>query len=375
MSGFQLAHPELAHLLWAVPLVLLACAWGIARRRGSLQAFGVREERLGPYVAGCTRRRWLRATVLSFSLIFVVGAVVQPRCNPKKTRFKTRARDLAVVLDVSRSMLAEDLKPNRLERAKLELCRLADNLEGDRVGLVVFAGNVVVKCPLTSNYTYFKSTVRMVSTRSASQGGTKIGDAIRAALTRLLGIRPHYRDLSKGKPAVGETQLEAEARSQPKRSYADILLITDGEDHESYPVKAAELTQAADVGLYIVGLGSEKGTPIPIRDEQGRVQYLRYKGKIVRSRLNSKVLMEMINAAPRGSFLPVGTRNFDLVSFYKTQIAPQAGREIYEVSVSWTEIFQPFLLAGILLYFLFLLIPERPPEHEALEVDFSQGGA
>ncbi|MBI4601320.1 MAG: VWA domain-containing protein, partial [Planctomycetes bacterium] len=133
-------------------------------------------------------------------------------------------------------MLADDLKPSRLERAKLEVERLCDQLKGDRIGLIVFAGEAVIRSPLTSNYSYFKSVLRTVDHRSAASGGTRIGDAVRKALTDLFGFTSASAPEEEGvKP--GETVLEEERR-KAKETFADILLVTDGEDMDSYPLHA-----------------------------------------------------------------------------------------------------------------------------------------
>jgi Ca-activated chloride channel family protein len=363
ITELDFARLDLAHLLWASLAVLAACAWGVARRRAILEVFGLDASRAREWLSACTRRRWLRATVLAVAIGFLAAAAVQPRSNPEKTQFKSTARDIAVLLDVSKSMLAEDLQPNRLERAKLEIARLSERLKGDRIGLIAFAGKASILCPLTSNYSYFKSVVRNVSTRSAEQGGTRIGDAVRKALDDLLGAG------GKALPAAGEERrsesiLEEEMRAE-RKAFADILLITDGEDHDSYPERAAATAARADVGLYIVGLGSEHGAPIPVRSREGRLEYLTYKGEIVRTSLNSKALMELTHIAPRGAYLPAGTDNFDLVDFYEKTLGREKGREVVEEHVSWTEIFQPFLLAGFILYLLYLALPERPARRPA----------
>ena len=346
------------HLLWLVPAIVALCAWSLARRAQMLTVFGYDAERSAPWLASLRKRRWRRAAVLAAAFAFLTGAAVQPRSNPERTTYKTSARDIAVLLDVSRSMLAEDIQPNRLERAKLELADLADRLEGDRIGLVVFAGDAVIKCPLTSNYSYFKTALRSVSHASAMQGGTRIGDAVRKSLVDLLGIDRGEGGGDQGvKP--GETVLEEELRA--RSTFADILLITDGEDHDSYPEYAARRANELGVGIYAVGLGNDAGSPIPVRGEDGTVAHLRGRdGQVVQSRLDSQTLRNMVNSCSRGQYLPAGTYNFDLVSFYEKTIAMEGGREVVEEQVFWTEIFQPFLFCGLALYLVFLILPERP---------------
>ncbi len=348
------------HLFWAAPLVLALTAWSTARRRQTLSVFGYDAVRSRSWLRALTRRRWRRALLFAAGIVFFTAAAVRPRCNPESQTYKTASRDIAVLLDVSRSMLANDLQPSRLERAKDEILRLADRLHGDRVGLVVFAGDAVIKCPLTRNYSYFKSIVRHVATTSASQGGTRIGDAVRKALGDLLGFHSSGEALKSEGPEVGETILADEMRGQ-KESFADILLITDGEDHDSYPVKAAQQATRLNVGIYTVGLGSEEGSTIPIQGAGGRIEFLKDRdGQLVKSGLDSKTLLEMTNMAPRGAYLPVGTQNFDLRDFYERTIAQDARRDVIEKRVFWTEIFQPFLLAGLLFYLLHIALLERP---------------
>jgi Ca-activated chloride channel family protein len=360
VNEFQFAEPQWVHLLWTAPGVVLLVVYGNARRRRRLGVFGVDQQRAGEWLGAVRGRRLLRATVVAAALVFLTAAALQPRANPKRQQIETAARDLAICLDVSRSMLATDLSPSRLERAKLELSRLTDHLAGDRVGLIVYAGDAVIRCPLTSNYSYFKSVLRTVTPRATSQGGTNIGDAVRKAMTDLLGLEPTAAVVGGQDVRAGETIMEDEARGA-KETFADILLITDGEDHGSYPQYAAEQAAALNVGMYTVGLGSAVGSTIPITDGDGGTKVLNYKGEPIISRLDSKLLTEMAVAGRRGAYLPVGTANFDLVDFYENKIvAQQPRREITEEHVYWSEVYQPVLFVGLALVVAAMLIPERP---------------
>ncbi len=376
LVAYMFAEPELRRLefdapaaqpwlllLFTAPLVHACSGWGMARRARALRAFGYDPARSASWLVSLRKRRWRRTAVLAAALCSLAAAAVQPRCNPEKTKFKTTARDIALVLDVSKSMLAQDIQPSRLDRAKLEIADLADEIKrkgsGDRLGLIAFAGDAVIKCPLTSNYSYFKDVLRNVDHRSASQGGSRIGDAVRKALSDLLGVATELSPEERGAQA-GETVMAGEMKGK-KEAFADIILITDGEDMDSFPVHAARAAAAADVGIYAVGLGSEQGTPIPIRGEGGRVEYLRSRdGEVVRSKLDSKTLQDMVNTSPRGRYLPVGTYDFDLADFFRKTIALETGREVEEEQIFWTEIFQPFLLAGLALYLVYIVFSERP---------------
>ena len=154
------------------------------------------------------RRRWKTALAL-LGIGFIAVGLARPGWNPEAETIERRGRDVVFLLDVSRSMLAEDLAPNRLERAKLAIQDAVEGLQGDRVGLVIFAGHALVKCPLTHDYGFFKLMLEDVSTESISRGGTMIGDAIRKTLEEVF--------------------------DEQFKQYKDLILITDGEDPHTSP--------------------------------------------------------------------------------------------------------------------------------------------
>ncbi len=364
---FHNAWPQ--WLFIAALLVLALCLWGNRRRRAILAIFGVDRDRTSAWLRACAARRWWRAAAVVIALCLLAFAALQPRCNPDIAKFKARARDIAVLVDVSKSMLAEDLKPSRLERAKLQIARLCDHLRGDRIGLIAFAGTARIVCPLTSDTSYFKGELRHLDHRSAEQGGTQIGRAVRKAVRDLFGFEDEV-DPATGDgddAGVGETVIDEEALDDDE-AWADILLITDGENHGYSPELAVQDAAKHGVGLYVVGIGSEDGTPIPVTRDDGTTEYVKYDGKLVQTRLDSDGLMEMVHAAPRGAYLPAGTDNFDLVGFFDRTLGQEEGREVFEEHVTWTELFQPFVLAGIFFYLIYLALPERPSRHRSVNL-------
>ena len=340
------------HLVWIVLLGVVLAVRAERKRRATLRLFLSSGEGQGDFAA-VERRRRTRLVLSSLGLLLLIFASLGPRTNPVKVREQTLTRDLAVLVDVSRSMLAEDRKPNRLESVKLELARLADHLSGDRVGLVAFAGEAVIVCPLTSNYSYLKRTLRNISPNTVAQGGTKIGDAIRKAATDILGLEPAEAPES---PGPGETVLD-ESRREKAGRFADVLLITDGEDHGSYPDHAVRnYLRTQGVGLYVVGVGSPEGRSIPV---DGGL--LEYEGQVVRSALKDKALRELVLEAGRGKYLPASVHHFDLVDFYDQVIATDEGRDVMEERIVWREVYQPFALAGLALLLLSFAVPIRAP--------------
>ena len=242
---------------------------------------------------------------------------------------------MVFVVDVSKSMLAEDLAPNRLERAKLAIADVIAKLRGDRVGLLVFAGTAAVKCPLTLDYGFFRMMLDNVSVDSIERGGTMIGDAVRVVLDQML--------------------------DNQERKFRDIVLITDGEDHESFPVEAAKEAAEKGVRLFIIGLGDEnEGRRIPLNDESGGRTFMKYQCREVWSRLDADTLREMALATPGGRYLNVATGTIDLGEVYLQLIGTAEKKELAEETIEkYEEKFQVFLGVAFLLLSLEALISER----------------
>ena len=288
-------------------------------------------------------QRVLKAVLLLAAVVFLVVALARPAWDPVRQEVVQRGRDVVFVLDVSRSMMAEDLPPNRLERAKLAILDAVDRLEGDRVALAVFAGATVVKCPLTLDYAFFRMVLEDVSPWSVSRGGTLIGDALRTVL----------RDVFDGK----------------RSNYRDIVLITDGEDHDSFPLEAAAEVGALGVRLIAIGLGDERvGQRIPVVADDatasanvaGTRSFLQHAGQEVWSRLDADTLRKMTDATPGGRYLNVATGAIDFGEVYRRLIASAAGREIGTRELErLEEKFQIFLAVCLLLLALEMLVRER----------------
>ncbi|MGI6357040.1 MAG: VWA domain-containing protein [Lentisphaerae bacterium] len=327
MSPIWQSLPML-HLLWLVPAFVLLFIYAGAARQRALRRFA-KSEMLNRLLAKVSpaRRRWKQVLWL-LALASLILALARPCWNPVAQEVKRQGRDVVFVLDVSRSMLADDLKPNRLERAKLAINDCLEVLEGDRVGLLVFAGTSLLRCPLTLDYGFFRLMLADVDPTTVSRGGTKIGDALRKVMSD-----------------VFDDQF---------RQYKDVILITDGEDQDTFPVEAAQKLGEEGIRLLAIGLGDEgQGTPIMVTDEQGQRTFVMDNGEMVRSRLDSDTLREMVAKTPGGKYLPVGTGNFDLGSIYRSLIATAEQRELESQTIErYEEKFQVFL--GLSLFFLFV---------------------
>lgn len=322
------------NFLWLLPILILLLIYDYYRRKRTLQYFIHDNYILKSPSTDNIKRRKSEQILLLLSLIFITVALARPGWNPKEVNVKRKGRDVVFIIDVSRSMLADDLKPNRLERAKTEIIDTVSQLSGSRVALIEFAGNTVVKCPLTTDYSFFRSATENLSINDVSRGGTMLGDALREAMTNVFDSK--------------------------EKKYKDIILITDGEDHESFPIEAAKTAGEQGIRLIVIGLGNEKqGTRIPIKDKQGNRIFLTYKGEEVWTKLDADTLRKMAEASIGGKYLNVGTGAFDLGEIYLRLIASADKKEVQEDTImKYQELFQFFLIISYSLLLLGLLKQE-----------------
>lgn len=340
MPGIHLYKINMLYLLWLLPLAAGLFIFAARRRQSVLRmliAQGMLDRIPGPLRRGV---KFWQACLIIMALTCLIIALARPAWNRKDVVIKRSGRDVVFVLDVSRSMLAEDLMPNRLGQAKLAISDAVDDLQGDRVALVAFAGEAVIKCPLTLDYGFFRMALANVGPDSVSRGGTMIGDALRTVLSQV------FDDQAK--------------------QYKDVILITDGGDHDSFPVEAAKAAGAKGVRLIVIGLGDQKeGQRIPIRDQQGRKTFLKYKGREVWTKLDAPLLRKMAEATPGGRYLPVATGTINLGEVYKQLIASAAKKELESQTMQqYEEKFQIFLAAAFLCLVLEMLVRERRKEEE-----------
>lgn len=331
----HLQQIQMLHLLWLLPVILACFLYAGSKRRKTLQVFANPDllaqlnDAINP-----ARRRWKLFAIL-LATAFIVLGLCRPAWNLKPQTLERRGRDVVFLLDVSRSMLAEDLKPNRLERAKLAIRDCIEKLQGDRVALVAFAGNAAVKCPLTLDYGFFRTMLESVSPQDIDRGGTMIGDALRLTMDQVF-------DKQTGK-------------------FKDIVLITDGEDHESFPEQAAEEIGKRDIRLLAIGLGDEnQGRRIPYTDDAGNKTFLKYKGREVWSKLDADTLRKMVNATPGGKYFNVATGTIDLGNIYTRLIAGAEKKELEARTMQqYEEKFQIFLAVALMALCVETIISER----------------
>ena len=274
-----------------------------------------------------------RALLLLLALVCGIIATATPRFGYYDERVFRTGVDVFILLDVSRSMLAEDVVPNRLDRAKSDIQDLLNRIAGDRVGLIAFAGKPIIKVPLTTDQGFYLQVLRSVDTNSAPRGGTAIGDAIRLALRAM-------------PPEAGREQA--------------IVLITDGEDQDSMPLEAAKDAAEQQVRILTIGLGNPTdGGRIPIRDRLGNVTYLKHDGQEVWSKMDETTLREIARLT-EGAYVVAGTKTFDLGQIYADSIGRMQGN-VSEMGFrqKLQHQFQVFLAIAILCLLVYIVFPEH----------------
>ena len=255
-------------------------------------------------------------------LVLSLFAASRPQWGKTTEKVTERSRNVVVAIDVSRSMLAQDVRPNRLERAKADVADLIDSLEGDRCALVAFRRTGVVICPLTTDHGYLRSALEQLTPESAPRGETDLGSAIRASLEAL-------------DPAADD--------------HNAIIMISDGGDLRGEALKNAELAKKRGIPIFTVGIGDPKhGAEIPAEDGRG-VQ--KYKGSSVKVKLEESAL-KAISEASKGRYVPLataGTAETTLGAIYRRFLRQVAAKEQNEEAERAAERYQLFLVPGLVL--------------------------
>lgn len=276
----HLAQAQYLILLLIVPLLFVFYAVYLAVRRKRISKIGdpALVQRLMPTAS--TAKGWLKVSLLAAAWLFFTLGLTRPQLGARLKEHQTQGAEIMIALDVSNSMLAEDYSPNRLERSKLAISRIVDKLAGDRIGLVVFAGQSFVQLPITADYVSAKIFLSSINTESVPIQGTALAEALTSSA----------RSFS----------------TQSSRSRA-IILITDGEDHEGDVQAAAQAIADEGIRIYCIGVGSPQGKPIPKNGELMKDS----NGEIVVSRLDEAVLQEIAGIGG-GKYVRAGNSEFGL---------------------------------------------------------------
>ncbi len=322
-----LANPQYLWLLLLVPVIPVVYAIGRRIRRRRIAAIGDPKLIAQLMPSWSSAKGWWRVILFTIAFAFFAIGLSRPLIGAKLSQREAKGAELMICLDVSNSMLARDYSPDRLSRAKLAISSLVDKLEGDRIGLVIFAGSSFVQLPITSDYVSAKMFLNSIDTQSIPIQGTSIGDAIMTA--------------AKG----------FSAQSEKSRA---IILITDGENHEDNAIEAAKT--AADVGIrvYTIGVGSGEGQPIPMNGE-----LLRDKdGNIVVTKLDEEGLKKIASVG-KGAYVRAGNEEFGLNPIIEDISRMEDERFSSIVFEEYDEQYMYFFAVALFFFILEMLVGER----------------
>ena len=317
----RFGFPIMLMLVAAVPLAALWWAFLRARREKSLERLVASSLRSRLMPSGANL--WgLQAFLIVAGLALSLFAASRPQWGKSTEKVVERSRNVVVAIDVSRSMLAEDVRPNRLERVKADVADLIDSLEGDRCALVAFRRTGVAVCPLTTDHGFLRSALEQMTPESAPRGETDLGGAIRASLDAL-------------DPTADD--------------HHAIILISDGGDLRGEALANAELAKKRGIPIFTVGIGDPRvGAPIPALDGKG---YQKFNGETVKVKLEEAALKTIANAS-NGRYVPLataGTAETTLGAIYRRFLRQVAAKEQNEEENRTAERYQIFLVPGLIL--------------------------
>ncbi len=324
MQLFRFANPELLYLLLLLPVMIVLFIIEIYRRKRTLSRIGEQRLVIDLIPELSSARPVLKFIIITLALASGVIMLARPQFGSKIEDVKKQGVEVIIALDVSNSMLAEDIQPNRLTRAKQAISRVVDNLDNDKIGLIVFAGDAYTQIPVTTDYVSAKMFLSSIGPAMVPKQGTSIGAAIS------LGIRSF---------SPGEDKSKA------------MIIITDGENHEDNPVEAAEEASKAGIVIHTIGIGSEQGVPVPV-ETGGRKDFLKdVDGNTVISRLDEDILKK-VALSTGGNYVRANNSNIGLDEIFG-EIRKMKKQELEStVYTEYNDQFQIF--AAITLFFLIL---------------------
>lgn len=309
---------------WIVLALILFFIWAFKTKKSVMRKFAQAQllDEITSHVS--FRRQVMKFVIIILVLIFAILALMRPQWGFQWLEVKRRGLDILIAIDTSKSMLATDVKPDRLERSKLAVKDLIKKLKGDRVGLIAFSGLSFLQCPLTVDYDGFLLALNDLGMDTIPRGGTSISSAIELALKSYEGEENKYKIL---------------------------VVITDGEDHEGDVMKFAQEAKRQGVKIFCIGIGTTEGELIQLVDETQKKTFLKdRKGNVVKSRLNEHILQK-IALTSGGMYVRSSGAEFGLDLIYKEKLSQMEKREIKaQMNKRYYERFQiPLVIALVLL--------------------------
>lgn len=328
---FRFEQGQYLWFLWILPVLLLIYILYWYWRRRQINALGDRAllQRLIPGWAD--NRQHLKIALILSAFLFLIVAYANPQWGNKKEKVKAKSSDVFIALDISQSMMAEDISPNRLERAKRLTQNLVQSLKGNRIGLIFFAGNAYLQMPLSNDYSAAQLFISSANTNQATTQGTAISEAIDLALR---------------------------AYEPEKNNQRGLIIITDGESHDDEAVAKAVEAKEKGLNIFTIGVGTSEGAFVPFIS-QGRQQYKRDEaGNPVKSALNNQLIEDLASSGGGESYL-IGEGN-SIINDLRSRIDLLQKEEVEtRAFTDYASYFQYFLAIGVLFIVLEFVITER----------------
>ncbi len=334
MNQFRFEHPEYLYLFFVIPALVVLYYISYRMKKKALKEYGDMSiiSQLMPF-ASFTRPVYKFAIML-LAFCFLVIAIAGPQFGSKLRKIKRKGVEVVIALDVSNSMLAQDIKPNRLESAKRAISKMVDNLNNDKIGLIVFAGEAYTQLPITTDYSSAKLFLSTINTDIVPIQGTAIGSAI---------------------------NLASKSFTPDSEASKAIIVITDGENHEDDATAAAKAALEQGIVVHTIAMGLPKGAPIPIKGKSGQFRQDE-DGNVVISKLDEKMLAEIAEAGG-GNMIKANNTTTGLKALFK-EINKMEKTELEQrIYSDYDEKFQYFIAFVLLLILIEYLILDRKNRH------------
>lgn len=330
---FRFSHPDFFVYLLVIPLLIGLYLYAYYSGRRKMAEFGNLSliQQLMPIAS--KRRGWVKLIIVLISVTFIIVGLAGPQFGSKLTEVKRKGIELIIALDVSNSMLAQDIQPNRIDRAKQAISRLVDQLNSDRIGLIVFAGDAYVQLPVTNDYVSAKMFLSSINPGIVPKQGTAIGAAINLAVNSF---------------------------SQQEETKKVIIVISDGENHEDNPVDAARKASDKGIVVHAIGIGSQQGAPIPVSSRRGGTDFLRDKdGNVVVTKLDEETLSK-VAVAGNGRYVRASNTQLGLLPLFEEINRMERAEFKEKIYSEYDDQFQYlFVLALIFLVIDFFVLERK----------------
>lgn len=325
-------HEGYLYGLLLIPVLVLLFVFMQYRQKKALRQWG--DSRTGErfLIDFPAYKRWVKLTLLAAAVGFLSLGLANLQYGSKEKKVEQKGVDVVIALDLSKSMLTEDVEPNRLKKAKYFIRQMLNKLVNDRVGIIVFAGNAYMQMPLTVDYSAANLFLNSLSTEMVPTQGTAIGDAI---------------------------ELSMEAFDENQKQHQAVVVISDGENHSGDALKAVKKANSKGVTVHTIGVGTKKGAPIPVKEGGNQVDFVRNKkGEVVVSQLNETILKQIAEKGD-GVYLHLRNNQQTVKAFDKALNQMEQRKFDKKVYTDYRDQFQYFLAGALLLLLVEFFLKER----------------